>query len=178
MSNAAHLLPARPEGDNPRSWVFGDNLNTDVLHPPHFYSLDPERVKRGLFKGVDDTLQTRIRPGDIIVAGRNFGCGSSRETSVRSLLLNRIDAVIAVDFARIFFRSATNHGLPCLTLERAEDVARFTHGGPVRLDLGSWSVELEGGERVSIEPMSPFVQQIWQVGGLLALLERGDGPGA
>ncbi len=159
-----------------RSWVFGDNLNTDVLHPPHHYSLDPEWVKRGLLKGVDETLQPRLRPGDLVIGGRNFGCGSSRETSIRSLLLNGIGAVIAVDFARIFFRNATNHGLPCLTLARGEDKAKFEHGGAARLDLGAWSVEVAGGEHVALEPVSPFVRTVWNKGGLLALLEAAHDP--
>lgn len=167
MSDA--LEPRAEEG--PRSWVFGDNVNTDIIHPPQYFSLDPERVKSGLFKGIDETLQARIRPGDLVVGGRNFGCGSSRETSMRSLVFNRIGAVIAADFARIFFRNASNFGLPCLTLAHAEDVRRFQHGGQVRLDLEAWSVELASGERVALEPVSSFVQQIWRAGGLLPLME-------
>jgi 3-isopropylmalate/(R)-2-methylmalate dehydratase small subunit len=91
-----------------RIWLFGDDMNTDVIHPPSFFSLDPEKVKRGLFHGYDPTIQPNIQPDDIIVAGRNFGCGSSRETSIRAIKLNQIGAVIAVDFGRIFFRNATN----------------------------------------------------------------------
>src|SRR6202008_295367 len=92
------------------------NLNTDVLHPPNYYSLAPDVVRSGLFKGIDPDLQARVRPGDLIVAGKNFGCGSSRETSIRSLKLNGIAGIIAIDFARIFFRNATNHGIPCVCL--------------------------------------------------------------
>ena len=80
------------------AWCFGDHVNTDVIHPPEFFSLDPERVKMGLFRGLDPDLHQRFRANDIVVAGRNFGCGSSRETSIRSLKLNRVGAIVAIDF--------------------------------------------------------------------------------
>ena len=153
-----------------QTWVFGDNLNTDVLHPPSYYSLDPEIVKSGLFKGIDPELQARVVPGDVIVGGHNFGCGSSRETSIRSLKLNGIAAVIAIDFARIFFRSATNHGLPCLCFANPEDLELFRHGGRAQLQLAEDSIELWEGERVQLQPVGAFVRRIWSAGGLLGLL--------
>ena len=153
-----------------QTWVFGDNLNTDVLHPPSYYSLEPEVVKSGLFKGIDSELQARVQPGDLIVAGRNFGCGSSRETSIRSLKLNGIAAVIAIDFARIFFRNATNNGIPCLCLARAEDLALFQHAGRALLVLDEDRVLLPSGESVALQPVGAFVRKIWSAGGLLGLL--------
>jgi 3-isopropylmalate dehydratase small subunit len=157
-------------GTPSQTWVFGDNLNTDVLHPPSYFSLDPEVVRRGLFKGIDPELQERVRAGDLIVAGHNFGCGSSRETSIRSLKLNGIAAVIALDFGRIFFRNATNNGIPCLCLSNPEDLGRFRHGGQARLLLDESVLELSDGERVPLEPVGPFVRKIWAAGGLLGLL--------
>jgi 3-isopropylmalate dehydratase small subunit len=153
-----------------RTWVFGDNINTDVLHPPSYYSLNPDVVRSGLFKGLDPELQERVQPGDLIVGGHNFGCGSSRETSILSLKLNGIAAVIAIDFARIFFRSATNHGIPCLCLARASDVARFTHGEQAALELEANYIALTKGERIELQPVGAFVRQIWSAGGLLGLL--------
>ncbi|HKP59582.1 MAG TPA: hypothetical protein VJV78_22820 [Polyangiales bacterium] len=153
-----------------QTWVFGDNLNTDVLHPPSYFSLEPEVVKSGLFKGIDAELQARVQPGDLIIGGHNFGCGSSRETSIRSLKLNGIAAVIAVDFARIFFRNATNNGLPCLCLARAEDHARFQHGARALLLLEEDRVLLPNGESVALQPVGAFVRKIWSAGGLLGLL--------
>lgn len=153
-----------------QTWVFGDNLNTDILHPPSYFSLDPAVVRSGLFKGIDATLQERVRPGDLIVGGHNFGCGSSRETSIRSLKLNGIAAVIALDFARIFFRSATNNGIPCLCLAHDRDLTRFVHGGAATLNLEESCVELAGGDRIALQPVGPFVRRIWAAGGLLGLL--------
>jgi 3-isopropylmalate dehydratase small subunit len=168
MSDAQALpTPASAEAN---TWVFGDNLNTDVLHPPSYFSLDAAVVKQGLFKGIDATLQGRTQPGDLIVGGRNFGCGSSRETSIRSLQLNGIAAIIAIDFARIFFRSATNQGIPCMCLSNPEDVALFTHGDRARFDLQALEIELADGRRVPLQDPGEFVRNIWAHGGLLGLL--------
>jgi 3-isopropylmalate/(R)-2-methylmalate dehydratase small subunit len=153
-----------------RTWVFGDNLNTDVLHPPSYFSLDPEIVRSGLFKGIDPELQARVQLGDLIVGGSNFGCGSSRETSIRSLALNGIAGVIAVDFARIFFRSATNCGIPCLCLAEPSELARFQHGGRAQLQLDAECIVLENGQRIELQPVGAFVRKIWSAGGLLGLL--------
>lgn len=153
-----------------RAWTFGDDLNTDVLHPPAFFSLDPDVVRRGLFHGLDPTLQPRLAPGDVIVAGSNFGCGSSRETSVQSLRLNQIGAIVAVDFARIFFRSATNNGLPCLTFLRPDDRARVRTGQTVTLSPGDWHLRTDAGDALPLEPPGPFIERIWRAGGLLGLL--------
>lgn len=154
-----------------RIWAFGDDVSTDVIHPPEFFSLDPARVKRGLFHGFDPTIQPRMRLGDIIVAGRNFGCGSSRETSIQSLRLNGIAAIVAIDFARIFFRSATNNGLPCLTFARAEDGAPLRSGEAATISLRSWALRT-GDADIQLEPVGAFVRGIWEAGGLLALLPR------
>jgi 3-isopropylmalate/(R)-2-methylmalate dehydratase small subunit/methanogen homoaconitase small subunit len=159
-----------PSSVESSTWVFGDNLNTDVLHPPAYYSLDAEVVKKGLFQGIDTSLQERVQPGDLIVGGRNFGCGSSRETSIRSLKLNGIAAIIAIDFARIFFRSATNQGIPCLCLAHPGDITLFSHGFRARLDFQAFCVQLADGTRVELQNPGEFVRNIWSAGGLLGLL--------
>jgi 3-isopropylmalate dehydratase small subunit len=151
-------------------WLFGDDVNTDVIHPPQFYSLDPERVKRGLFHGFDPTLQPRLGPGDVLVAGKNFGCGSSRETSILALKLNQVGAIVAVDFARIFFRSATNHGLPCLTFANAEDRLALRAGESVTIATSEARLTTESGATLALEPAGSFIQRIWAAGGLLELL--------
>jgi 3-isopropylmalate dehydratase small subunit len=153
-----------------RIWLFGDDMNTDVIHPPSFFSLDPEKVKRGLFHGYDPTIQPNIQPDDIIVAGRNFGCGSSRETSIRAIKLNRIGAVVAVDFGRIFFRNATNNGLPCLPLTDPADLAKLTAGQRITVDPYAATLTTEDGELVRLEPPGEFISRIWAAGGLLQML--------
>ncbi|HEX3782043.1 MAG TPA: hypothetical protein VHX38_20455 [Pseudonocardiaceae bacterium] len=153
-----------------RAWLFGDNLNTDVIHPPQFYSLDEDKVKQGLFHGLDPNIQPSLRAGDVLIGGRNFGCGSSRETSIRSLKLNGIGAIVAVDFARIFFRNATNNGIPCLTLAHPDDLLRVRAGETVVVSPGQARLTIESGQRIVLDPPGEFVQRIWQAGGLLSLL--------
>lgn len=152
-----------------RCWVFGDDLNTDVIHPPEFFSLDPAVVKRGLFHGLDPTIQESLSPGDILVGGKNFGCGSSRETSIRSLKLNQIGCVVAISFARIFFRNATNNGLPCLTFADPSDKSLLIAGDSLEVDIEA--NQLRTAARViALAPPGEFVQKVWRAGGLLGLL--------
>lgn len=150
-----------------RAWVFGDDVNTDVIHPPQFFSLDPDVVRRGLFHGLDPELHERIRPGDVLVAGRNFGCGSSRETSIQSLKLNGVGAIVAVDFARIFFRSATNNALPCVTFADARDVRLVAEGEQLEVSFDDWTLSTEGGRCIALTPAGSFVRRVWEAGGLL-----------
>jgi 3-isopropylmalate/(R)-2-methylmalate dehydratase small subunit/methanogen homoaconitase small subunit len=155
-----------------RAWLFGDDLNTDVIHPPDHYSLDSEVVRRGLFHKYDPTLQPSLVPGDVLVGGKNFGCGSSRETSIRSLKLNQIGAIVAVSFARIFFRNATNNGLPCLTFEDPADRDTLTALESLVLDPARAELATSSGHVVRLTPPGSFVLNIWQAGGLLGLLPR------
>jgi len=156
-------------------WVFGDDLNTDVIHPPQFFSLDPETVKSGLFHGLDPAMRSALSPGDVLVGGRNFGCGSSRETSIRSLKLNHIGGIVAVSFARIFFRNATNNGLPCLTFARPEDKGELTAGQSIEVDLDALLLKTSDGRAFELTPPGEFVQEIWRAGGLLELLPGAAG---
>ncbi len=153
-----------------KAWVFGDNLNTDVIHPPEFFSLDPDRVRAGLFHKLDPQIQPNLEPGDVLVGGHNFGCGSSRETSMRSLKLNQIGAIVAIDFARIFFRNATNNGLPCLVFRNAADKERISAGDRLNLDIERAVLQLPDASEIALEPPGAFIRQIWEAGGLLSML--------
>jgi 3-isopropylmalate dehydratase small subunit len=154
-----------------RAWCFGDDISTDVIHPPDFYSLKKDKVKAGLFHKLDPTMQERIQPGDVLVAGRNFGCGSSRETSVLSLVHNGIGAIVARSFGRIFFRNATNRGLPCLVLRESESPQGIETGDSVIVSLEAWTLRSERGATLALEPASHFIRRIWDAGGLLGLLD-------
>src|SRR5262249_5097177 len=133
-------------------------------------SLDPDVVKRGLFHNVDPDFHTKVSPGDVLVAGHNFGCGSSRETSIQCLKLHKIGAIVAMSFARIFFRNATNHGLPCLTFCRAEDRELLRTGQQIEVSFERWTLCGPFDEAISLEPVGEFVRSIWRAGGLLAML--------
>ncbi|AKU97368.1 3-isopropylmalate dehydratase small subunit [Labilithrix luteola] len=154
-----------------RIWVFGHDVNTDVIHPPQFFSLDPARVKSGLFHGYDPSIQPALQPGDIFIGGHNFGCGSSRETSMRSLKLNQVGAIVALDFARIFFRNATNNGLPCLTFADPADREKFKKGMLAEIVPAEAKIVSEVGE-IKLAPPGAFIQEVWAAGGLLELLPK------
>lgn len=154
-------------------WRFGNHVSTDVIHAPEYFSLDPERVSQGLFHKLDPTLQPRIRTGDFFIAGCNFGCGSSRETSIRSLLLNKVGAIVAVDFARIFFRNAQNNGLPCLTFRHPEDLQRLQTGMSATLSFADNCFLTQEGEIILFDPVPRFIRDIWEAGGLLEYAQIG-----
>jgi len=170
MNNQPGTVPQDVSLIRGRIWLFGNDLNTDVIHPPQFFSLDPEKVKRGLFHGLDPTIQPSLLPGDILVGGRNFGCGSSRETSMRALKLNQIGAIVALDFARIFFRNATNNGLPCLTFTDPTDLAHLRHWQQVEIQPARSLMITDSGREIRLDPPGHFIMNIWQAGGLLAML--------
>ena len=157
-----------------QAWCFGDNMNTDVIHSPRFFSLDPEVIKKGLFHGLDPNIQPNMQPMDLIVGGINFGCGSSRETSVRSLCLNQVGAIIAVDFARIFFRNCTNMGLPCLMFKNPKDLSRITTGMALQVDALAGRILLPDQTEIQCKPVNDFIRNIWMKGGLLATLPQSN----
>lgn len=103
--------------------VLGDHVDSEQLHPACFFSLDPERVKSGLFKGMDERIQQLLQSGSILFAGRNFGCGSSREVIIQAILYNKIQVIIAESFSRIFFRNAINNGLLLIEYPEATKIA-------------------------------------------------------
>lgn len=150
-----------------RTWKFGDDINTDLIIPArHMNVFDPEQLGRHCMEDADPQFPTRVRAGDIIVAGTNFGCGSSREHAVLALKGAGVAAVIAVSFARIFFRNAINTGLPIV--ESPEAVAGIDQGDEIRLDLVRGRLaNITTGEEFTITPFPEFLTDIVQKGGLL-----------
>jgi 3-isopropylmalate dehydratase small subunit len=163
-----------PEFISGRVWKLGDHVNTDVLHPSSYFSLDAERVKEGIMEGMErmGTALKRqsLEDGLIIVAGENFGCGSSRETSVRGLRHFGVRGVVAASFARIFMRSLVNLGIPTLECREIQPLVR--DGDRVHLNFKDGWIELEGGRRVSFSPLDIHVKKILEAGGLIPYLRR------
>ena len=154
-----------------RAIVLGDHVDTDVLHPPSHFSLAPEKVRDGFLKHTDEDGASSDHTPSIVVAGANFGCGSSRETSVRAFLLGGVQAVVAVSFARIFYRSLWNLGLPALTCQGITDALRA--GQEVEVDVEKGVVRVEGRrEPLIADPIDPYFLEISRAGGLVALLEE------
>ena len=146
--------------------VFGHHLNTDVIHPPEYFSFDPERVRLGFMKGVDPTFLDRFSPGDILIAGENFGCGSSRETSIYSMLHNKVGAVVAISFARIFFRNAINNGLPIYEFVDPLDYAKVLD--QATLIINEDNKTLQSGGTVSKLQSVPDNLKLWLESGIQA----------
>jgi 3-isopropylmalate/(R)-2-methylmalate dehydratase small subunit len=144
---------------------FGDEVNTDVILPGRYLSLRrPEELGRHCMEGLDPDFVNRVRPGDILAVGRNFGCGSSREHAVIALKAAGITAIVAVSAARIFFRNAVNLGLPVITCPDA--AAALREGEEARIDLDTNSVS-QGGRTWEGAALGDEVRAILAAGGLV-----------
>jgi 3-isopropylmalate/(R)-2-methylmalate dehydratase small subunit len=162
-------LPATITGT---AWKLGDHVNTDILHPPAYFSLDHGRMKEGFREGME-RLKTSLKDmepaeGLVIVAGENFGCGSSRETSARSLRLCGVRAVVARSFARIFYRSLANLGIPPVEADGIHDLVQ--DGDRIRLSLADGIIELNDARRFPFPPFDPHIERILASGGLIPYL--------
>ncbi len=152
-----------------RVWKFGDHVDTDQIIPAERLTSDNnERLGSYLFEKVRPGMSTSVKKGDIIVAGRNFGCGSSREHAPRALLQAGIVAVVAESFARIFYRNAINVGLlPVECKVQADEGDMLT----IDVEKGKIINETKGTES-TFAPFPPFVQELMDKGGLIAKIKE------
>ena len=160
-----------------RAWKFGDDVNTDVIMPGKYLSMrDPAQIAPYIMEGIDPEFGQKARPGNVIVAGKNFGCGSSRETAPGGLKAFGIGCVIAPTFARIFLRNALNIGLPLL--ECPEAAREIEDGHTVSVDFAGGLITDEATGRVyRAAPFPPFLQEIIALGGLISYTRRRLGLG-
>ena len=152
---------------------YGDNIDTDVIIPARYLNTqNPAELAAHCMEDIDKTFLTRVKPGDIMVGGKNFGCGSSREHAPVAIKASGISCVIAKDFARIFYRNAINIGLPILECPAASDA--ISEGDTVSVDFDKGIITDETtGETFKTAPFPPFIQNIIQKGGLMNSL-KGD----
>ncbi len=155
-------------------WKYGDGVNTDVIFPGKYtYTVtDPVEMARYALEDLDPTFAVNVKPGDVIVAGKNWGNGSSREQAVTCLKQAGVGAVIAVSFARIWYRNAINNGLLALTCPQA--VTALKHGDGVEIDLKAGLIKCEAGS-FAFPPFAPAVQAILADGGLIPHLKKALG---
>lgn len=153
-----------------RAIVLGHDVNTDNILPgPYLNLTDPEELGRHLLETYDGDAGARIQPGDILVAGRNFGMGSSREQAQIAILARGVQAILAASFARIFLRNAVNVGLP--VIESPEASATIADGDYLRIDFIAGCIERgDDGWRVPERP--PFMSEIIDAGGLVEWTRR------
>ncbi len=154
-----------------RVWKYGDNVNTDVIFPGKYtYTVTGcDEIASHALEDLDPLFVKQVQKGDIIVAGRNWGCGSSREQAASCLVYNGVGAVIAESFSRIFYRNALNYGLLAITCPAAAQMIQ--PGEMVRIDLARNVVQCAAGE-FGYPPLSPSVMGIVQAGGLVEYVKH------
>jgi len=155
-----------------RVWRFGDDVNTDLIIPGRYLdNYDPAHLASHAMEGASRQFAKNVRKGDVIVAGRNFGCGSSREQAVVALKQAGVSAVLAKSFARIFYRNAVNLGLPVVISPDACDL--FIDGEGVIIDM-SEGVMISESRRVTsrIDPIPDHVRKILDAGGLVPYIKE------
>lgn len=152
-------------------WKYGDNVNTDVIFPGKYtYSiLEPEEMAQHALEDLDPSFAQEVQPGDVVVAGSNFGCGSSREQAATCLKAAGVQAVIARSFARIFFRNAINQGLP--VIEWGEAVDKLEKGQEVEIDFAEGEVKTEKSV-FNFPPPPESVLRIFEAGGLIPYTKK------
>ena len=162
--------PADAAGAGGRAWVFGDNVDTDVLAPGLYMKGPVGEPAKHCLEALDPAFAREARPGDIVVAGRNFGMGSSREQAAMALKALGIAAVLAKSFARIFYRNAMNLALPVLVCPEAGAVKA---GDRLVVRAAEGAVEnLTRGRRIACEPIPPHLLAMIADGGLLPHLAK------
>lgn len=152
-------------------YKYGDNVDTDVIIPARYLNAPEEKsLASHCMEDIDADFASTVEPGDIIVAGANFGCGSSREHAPIAIKESGVACVIAKSFARIFYRNAINIGLPIFECEAASD--GIAAGDEVRVDFDTGLItNLTKNEMYQAQPLPPFIQNIVNRGGLLNSLK-------
>jgi len=155
-----------------RVWKYGDNVDTDAIIPARYLNLsDPRELAKHCMEGVDPEFAKGVRPGDVIVAGANFGCGSSREHAPLAIKGAGVSYVIAKTFARIFYRSAINIGLP--VLECPEAVEGSEQGQTLEVEPERGCIRnLDTGQSFQAAPYPEFLMGIIEAGGLIEFTRR------
>lgn len=154
-----------------RVWVYGDHVNTDVIFPGKYtYTLkNPAEIATHALEDLDPFFAANVKAGDVIVAGQNWGCGSSREQGVTALKYAGIDTIIAASFSRIYFRNCINQGVLPIVCPNLNQLLQT--GATISLDLDTASIEAVG-HTFLIARLSPSVQAILDAGGLVAMLQK------
>lgn len=154
-------------------WRYGDNVDTDVIIPARYLNIsDSRELARHCMEDIDPAFVGKVQKGDIMVAGKNFGCGSSREHAPLVIKESGIACVVADSFARIFYRNAINIGLPIIELGAAAE--RIAGDNCLQVDLSTGRIcNQTTGEVFQVQPLPGFIRQIAEVGGLINYVREG-----
>lgn len=153
-------------------WRYGDNIDTDVIIPARYLnSFDPAELASHCMVDIDESFAGNVKVGDIMVGGKNFGCGSSREHAPIAIKASGVPVIIAADFARIFYRNGINIGLPLL--EIGDAVEKIKADDVLRIDTAAGRIEnLTTGDVFQAQPLPGFVQEIAKAGGLINYIKE------
>lgn len=152
-----------------RVWKFGDNIDTDIIIPARYLAFtDPAVLGSHCMEPLAPEFAKKVKKGDVIVAGNNFGCGSSREHAPLAIAALGVSVVIARSFARIFYRNAFNKGLALLEADLYDQVKE---GQTVEFDLSSGIIKADGAE-IKAKAIPPFMLELLNEGGLISLLRK------
>ena len=157
-----------------RVFKYGDNVDTDVIIPARYLnSSDPKELATHCMEDIDKEFVNKVKAGDIIVATKNFGCGSSREHAPIAIKANGVSCVIAETFARIFYRNAINIGLPIMECKEASE--KINAGDEVEINFDTGEIfDLTTGETFKGQPFPEFMQKIINSDGLLNYIKNRD----
>lgn len=154
-----------------KAWNYGDDINTDFILPGIYLELtDPKEIGKHAMEGIDPSFVDKVQPGDVVVGGRNFGLGSSREQAPIALKYSGVSAVIAESFARIFYRNAANLGLPALECPNVSK--EIETGDTVEVDIEAGKIIVNGKKELEFVPVPPFMMEILEVGGLREYIKQ------
>ncbi len=152
-------------------WKFGDDIDTDIIIPGRYLVVtDPKKLAKHCMEGLDCDFNEKISKGDIIVAGKNFGCGSSREHAPLALQGAGIGAIIAESFARIFYRNATNVGIPLLESPGINEA--LEEGENIEIDMENGVIISSKGKEYKFKKLPQFMLEILEKGGLIEYLKE------
>lgn len=153
------------------AWKFGNDIDTDIIVPGRYLIYtDEEILSQHCMEGLDPDFNKKCKKGDFIVAGTNFGCGSSREHAPIALKGAGVSAVIAESFARIFYRNATNVGIPLL---EAPGISKLIEDGEeIEVDMENATIKSQNGEEITFKKLPPFMLEILEQGGLIEYLKN------
>ena len=153
------------------AWKFGNDIDTDIIVPGRYLIYtDEETLSKHCMEGLDPEFSDKCKKGDFIVAGTNFGCGSSREHAPIALKGVGLSAVIAESFARIFYRNATNVGVPLLEAPGISELVE--NGEEIEVDMENAIITTKNGESITFKKLPPFMLEILEQGGLIEYLKN------
>lgn len=154
-----------------RAWKYGDDVNTDVIFPGRYLALtDPQEMAEHAMEDLDPDFVKSVKEGDIVVAGRFFGCGSSREQAVTCLKYSGVSAIVAKSVARIFYRNAVNLGMPVV---QCSETDKIENGDELEIDLKSGKLRaVNKNLELDFKPLPEFILNIIEDGGLIPNLKK------